>query len=254
MNEEIPLATLQKRFKQVLSEESVQVDPSWIGLRQTPPLSVEQRLRIYCEDYWYRLHESLEEDFPRVVKWVGKKNFPALVRAFVRASPSQYANVGEISSQFPAYLASKRDGQRLSELARFEWAILQSRGAPTGPQLNIEKLQTLPPECLPGVILELHPSVILLESLFPVDRMGKRTKVPTVSASPTRLLIFRYQEGVIWRRVPGLSWEILKQMANAVPLAQLGLGLSQKISDDQVFTWFSAWAAEGVVAGFRQNK
>ena len=56
-------------------------------IRPNDRLTSFERLEIYNRQYWFRLFSSFEEDFPGVQAVVGRKQFQALMRAYLEATP-----------------------------------------------------------------------------------------------------------------------------------------------------------------------
>lgn len=60
--------------------------PQFIKPSQT--LTSFERLEIYNRQYWFRLYDSFEEDFPGLKAVLGRKRFKRVMRAYIADRPS----------------------------------------------------------------------------------------------------------------------------------------------------------------------
>src|SRR5512147_295330 len=51
-------------------------------------LSAFERLEVYNRQYWFRLFETLNNDFPALIKLVGKARFRGLAESYINDCPS----------------------------------------------------------------------------------------------------------------------------------------------------------------------
>jgi hypothetical protein len=94
---------------------------------EKPPISISKRIGIYQEAYEIRMLESLRDDFPRVEERVGVEEFKKLALLFIKKYPSVYANLAEVSQNFPKFV--KEISDELYELASLEWIEILAESA-----------------------------------------------------------------------------------------------------------------------------
>ena len=63
-----------------------------------------ERLEIYNRQYWFRILDSLAEDFPGLRAVVGQKQFDRLARKYLTDCPSQSFTMRNLGSQLLAWL------------------------------------------------------------------------------------------------------------------------------------------------------
>ena len=63
---------------------------------------------IYQTMYFWRLHEVLREDFPKLGEALGDGAFEDLARAYLAAHPSEHPSVRHLGRQLPGFLATRR--------------------------------------------------------------------------------------------------------------------------------------------------
>src|SRR6201981_3686990 len=63
-----------------------------------------ERLEIYNRQYWFRVIDSMYEDFAGLRAVVGQRSFDRLVRAYVSECPSQTFTLRNLGSQLEDWL------------------------------------------------------------------------------------------------------------------------------------------------------
>ena len=68
-------------------------------------LTALERLEIYNRQYWFRVLDSLDEDFPGLRAIVGRRAFDRLSRAYMAECPSQSFTLRNLGSRLEEWLA-----------------------------------------------------------------------------------------------------------------------------------------------------
>src|SRR5580693_7235917 len=90
-----------------------------------------ERLEIYSRSYWYRLLDSLWEDFPGLRAVLGQRAFHRLSRAYLADCPSQSFTMRDLGSRLEGWLrrnpryAGSRQALAL-DMVRLEWAHIEA--------------------------------------------------------------------------------------------------------------------------------
>lgn len=105
---------------------------------------------------------ALEETFPRTRRLLGEAEFNQISRQFIetRAGRETLAILGEL---FPAWIAAKSELKVAVDLARFEWAWLQSYNSENAPALTLPTLAELKADAIVNLVIARHPASIALE-------------------------------------------------------------------------------------------
>ena len=134
----------------------------WIrpGRRQT----ALERLEIYNRQYWFRLLECLEEDFPGLKAVLGPRAFHRLACAYLTAHPSSSYTLRNLGQHLVRFLGERHHplGPRQAvafDMARLEWAHVEAFDAAAEPPLSLEDLRGVDPRMLR---LRLQPHLTLL--------------------------------------------------------------------------------------------
>jgi hypothetical protein len=160
-------------------------------LTPSAALREHERLTLYQRQYWFRLLDSLADDFPGLVLLLGAPRFAALAEAYLRDQPPGRDDLGRLGAGLAAYLASGRhpvpSAVFAEELARLETAWIDAFGA--------AELPCPTPERLASAALTLQPHVALLALRTPADALWSRAlqgqprgRVRPPSASPARFV------------------------------------------------------------------
>ena len=237
------LGEIQTRFQNTVSSRSAKPDGATLGIRDGGPITVARRLEIYRYAYFARIEESLDEDFPKLRRRMGRREFSRLSDRFLETRPSHYASLAELSGDFPTFVAEHGgDGAaELSALAAYEWRIVLSNVAPE-PKIDSVIHRGENPRFL------LHPSVELLETMWEVDRPVKTGR--PLSPRPLRLLIARRRRGGISQRLSPSQYEVLSvivigsRVDELAPVVRAG-----RLSPKQVAGWIERWTVQGVILG-----
>lgn len=126
-----------------------------------PGLSAVERLDIYANAYYWRLHGVLVETFPTLAWLLGSKRTQNLITDYLLAHPSTDPDLRHLGLNFPTFIAtnpltSSRAG--FVQVAQIEAAVAFALHAADGPTLAREELARLPAAIWPRMRIELAPA------------------------------------------------------------------------------------------------
>ncbi len=206
--------------------------------------------------YFFRILDSLKEDFPAVLKTVGTARFHNLVTDYLIKHPSKYWSLRNVGKALPLFLKKHHLSKTwpfLNELAEFEWALLDIFDAVDAPVLTRERLSTFPATQWEVLLLRIVPAFQILNSTWPVDqiRHGKIKSVPTLHAQKSHLIVWRRDLRVYYRLADPLEAALLKKMRYGCRFAEI-CALAAGISDtDQaltgIYNLLELWLKEGLL-------
>ena len=156
-----------------------------------------ERVAIYADMYWSRIHDVLRGDFARTAELLGDATFTRVAREYLRTRPSRDPSIARVGEGFADHLAQQAALPRhAADLARLEWARGEAFVAPAAIPLRLEDLSALPPEAWPDLRLTLVPSAQVLELAWPVQRLLDERNEASLTAAPTMLRVWRRGEQV----------------------------------------------------------
>ncbi|MBI5490435.1 MAG: putative DNA-binding domain-containing protein [Deltaproteobacteria bacterium] len=214
-----------------------------------------ERLELYHRQYWYRLLDSLAEDFPALRRLLGDKTFWDVIESYVEHVPSRSFTLrhlgrylGDFVDEHPALAPHPLHA---ADLARLEYALCEAFEAAEHP--------ALPPAELAGTRIALQPHLRLLALRTPVDtfrhrvQAGRKTAAPRPAAQTARRFVAVFRRGLRLQvdRLPRAAFEILSAIERTGSLDQAmdevarRTDLRRLLEAARVSAWFADWLGRG---------
>lgn len=232
-------------------------------------LTARDRLEIYSRSYWYRLLDSLYEDFPGLRAVLGQRAFARLAQAYLAEKPSESWTLRNLGSRLEAWLSAHPEfgGKRLAlalDMIRLEWAHIEAFDNAAEPVLGPEDLVELGPALRMG----LQPYIRLIELGYPVDNLrikvnaasdehgaasnavlkrkagGLVRRIERLDREHIFLAVHRLEFTVYYRRLDSEEYRVLTALRAGLPAAD-ALETVSEANLSRVETWFAAWAEMG---------
>ena len=130
-----------------------------------------ERVEIYNRMYWFRLLDSMAQDFPGLRALLGEKKFWPLIERYLAACPSRSFTLRDLGSRLARFIAHEPGlvaphGAAARDLVRFEWAQIV---AFDGPSLPCLKKRQLAGANAAELRFAVQPYLTLLTCRHPVD-------------------------------------------------------------------------------------
>lgn len=237
------------------------------------------RLEIYNRQYWFRVIGAVSEDFPALAAVMGPKHFDGMVLAYLRENPSISFTLRNLGARLPAWLkdlpgfAPARHALFV-DVARLEWAYVESYDRATLPPLTVEEFANLNGES----ILSLQPHLQLLDLQYPVDELvlavhkenpesdivsnasterkkAKRIRLPKMARAAVTLAVHRFEHSIYYRRIDREAWLLLsalqqrQTLAKAIDVAFAHSKLSPESQAERIKEYFAHAAELGWFCG-----
>ena len=238
-------------------------------------LTAVERLEIYARSYWYRLLDSLYEDFPGLRAIIGLRVFDKLSRAYLAERPSESFTMRNLGSRLAEWLeahpeyAGKNPALAL-DMVRLEWAHIVAFDGEAEPVLGPEDLLELDT----GMTFRVQPYVTLLDLRYPVDdlrlhvndlpeghagasnavlRHKERRVVRRYSLKPEAVFVavHRLDDVVYYKRMAPAEFRLLEALGAGKPVGEAidsVFGDSAQPLDEirgQMEEWFASWSRNG---------
>jgi hypothetical protein len=117
--------------------------------------AVLRGLRVHANTISHARLVALEDSFPRTRDYLGDGEFNRVSRAFLDGGGAQGRSVAKIGAGFPDWLADPL----AADLARVEWAWLESYHAADAPALTLAELAALDEAALLARVVRCHPAM-----------------------------------------------------------------------------------------------
>jgi hypothetical protein len=245
-------------------------------IRPNSRLTSLERLDIYSRSYWFRLVDSLSEDFPGLRAVLGSIAFERVAKAYLADCPSQSFTLRNLGSQLEDWLLRnpRYAGTALRvalDMVRLEWAHIEAFDSSAETALGPEDLVELGPDFRAGI----QPHIRLLKLKFPVDELrihvnlassfdgmasntvsrprGRQLMggVSRLRPEPIFLAVHRFDLRVYYRRIAPEEYRLLDALRGGQSIGEavvIALAHNSASIEDQGSTlksWFAAWAELG---------
>jgi Putative DNA-binding domain len=239
------------------------------GDRGLPPA---ERLEIYANAYFARLHDCLRDDFAALARALGGDAFHDLVKTYLMLHPPSQPSLRHAGAQVAQHLSEPPFAQIFArrcayaaDLARLEWAIGEAFYAADAPALAREDLAAVAPDAWPALRFEIAPSVRLLECAWPVQIVRERhecedgdapwSEAPQLDPAPTFLQVWRCDEQVRFRAIPQIELDALRAASTGESFAaiceRLADALGEVDAPPRAASLLASWCSDGLVACVR---
>ena len=187
-------------------------------------LAPEARLAIYRHHVAETLSDLLRAVYPVVYRLVDARFFAYAADRFIAAHPPTSPclfEYGEAFADFLANFAPCRDLTYLPDVARLEWALNRAEHADDDTALDVRLLGGVPADDFDRLTFRVHPSMTLLRSPWPIDRIwranqpdaGPDTTVDLQSASAS-LQVWRRGDDVVLRALSAADFAFRLALAD----------------------------------------
>lgn len=219
------------------------------------------RLRIYRNHAIITLTDALKATYPVICRLVSEGFFAYAAHEFMREHMPEKPSLAQYGGAFPDFLAEFppcRDFPYLADVARLEWAINEALHADGIVAIGRRELSGISAADAPRLVLTLHPSVRLLDSRWPIERIWRANQTNgdpdlaiDLDSGGVRLQVQRRADRVILKSLTECEFAFLQALANGAPLADAA---DAALRIDLLFDLTVALGTlleEGGVVGFR---
>ncbi|MCG7902299.1 hypothetical protein A3195_07710 [Candidatus Thiodiazotropha endoloripes] len=187
------LAELQRSFCDALRTADAP-DGALLEMLQDDDLAL-QRFQVYRNNFIVLNGDALADMFPVVKRLVGDEAFRMLATAYVRQHPPRDRTLllyGDLFAGFLQTIPELSGLPYLSDVARLEFAWTAAYHAEDALPLQPDQLQNLSEEAFARLPLRPHPSLQLLASDFPIQRIW------SVNQTDDQDELISLDEGACW--------------------------------------------------------
>jgi hypothetical protein len=223
-------------------------------------LAPADRLEIYNKQYWFRILDSMLEDFPGVHAILGAKKFDELIYAYVSAHPSTTYTLRDLGAKLPEFILrhpeiAGKDAVMCHQMCLFEWGAIEAFDRKRYPTIPANAIASGNPAAL---VLTLQPFISLIETDYAlddfaidVDKHSAQHGISTAQASRDQkkkrtkrpkkehvfLVIHRQKNGVYYKRVDHEQFKLLQLVKSRVTLGEACAILANELSPDNSATF-----------------
>lgn len=223
-------------------------------------LEPARRLAIYRHNTLSGLTEALRDVYPVVNRLVGDGFFKRIAHAYIASRPPKSACLLEFGGEFADLIAGFTDARGLAylpDIARLEWLFHEAYHAENGAPLALPDFALIDPVDYVRLAFKLHPSVRLLASAYPVDRIwfANQPDAPAdalidLGQGGCRLLLFRAELDVALIRLNPAKYLFLSAIAAGDSFMRAVEKVLAQHADFAVPAVLQHWALTGLLTDF----
>ncbi len=222
--------------------------------------SAEFRLSIYADAYRMRLAEALANDFEILHSLLGDEQFHMLCLKYIDAHPSQHFSLryfGQHMSNFLRCNLPYAATPVLSELAEFEWALIDAFDAENGTVVSLEDMARLAPDAWATMHFKMHDSVRRLEQAWNIQAIWAALKeettpeAPQKTESPQAILVWRQELKTYFRSLAlqeAYAFDAAREGHNFAALCE---GVCEWVPEEQAAAttagFLHRWVSDGII-------
>ena len=160
---------------------------------------------------------ALEDCYPRLHVHMGHEQFHAVSRDYVEQDHIMTCDLNHIGAGFAAFLGERQYGATEIDLARIEWAWLESYRSAEAMPLALADIATLAEVDLLAFPVVLHPAMRLLELAGPLS-----PELPELADfDPQALMIARPEAQILFHPLTGTEYDIAGKITDITTLGNL---------------------------------
>ncbi len=228
-----------------------------------PTLAIDGRLRLtsYNRQYWFRLLNILQQEYPLLLALLGLRDFNHLAMSYLTCHPPHSPSLRDLSNDLGRFLAGSCpwNQPQLRQAAALEYAFIVSFDAAELPRLDPTLLAEHDLLELP---LKLQPHVQLFREDWDLVLWRGRAKSTTapedLGAVPLpqsgTWIIYRGSAGTAVEPLPAEAFALLEELARGQSVsAAIETVCTQEtqasaVLDAHLGDWFQHWIAAGIFA------
>ena len=248
-------------------------------------LSSFERLEIYNRCYWFRVLDSLYEDFPGLLAILGNRKFLKLTTAYLTRYPSASFTLRNLGARLEAFLTEEPEWtaprtEVALDMVRFEWAQIVAFDGPSRKPISPKEIEGKPTSILR---LALQPYLSLLELHHAVDhyliavknqetdglraeasntsneapdQTRRKKKILLPKQENVHLAIHRHDNMLYYKRLEPTAFVLLRALGRGVTLEEaclIAIEIEEKQGElqekesfpNRLREWFADWSSLG---------
>ena len=220
-------------------------------------LAAAERLDVYANAYFYRIHDVLVEDFPTLARILGEESFHDLVTSYLAIHPSERPSLRWIGERLADFLAEHAAASSFREaypfaadLAAYEWATESVFDAADSEAARREDLAAVPSNAWDALPIRLRPSVRILRLGGPVQQLRSAQReeraLPRVEAAPTALCLWRHDGRVVHRQLEAPEARALEAANAGIDFGSLCVNAARDVGEHEAPALAARWIARWI--------
>ncbi|MGI9491561.1 MAG: HvfC/BufC N-terminal domain-containing protein [Geminicoccaceae bacterium] len=221
----------------------------------------KRRFDVYRNSVAVGMIEALRATFPAVERLVGGDFFSAAARVYLDQDPPRSPllfRYGKTFGNFIEKFPPAASVPYLGDVARLEWARLEAYHAADHEPLAIDALGSVPENEIGELTFELHPSLALLQSPWPVVSLwaastDRGSSEDVDMKQPEEVIIIRPSLDVDTRLLPVGGFNFMNALKENAALEQAAQRASEMAEGFDLATHLQGLFEVGAVVAIGKN-
>lgn len=231
------------------------------ALAKPKGLPAKRRFDVYRNNVVVGMIEGLRATFPAIERLVGGEFFSAASRVYLEKEPPRSPllfRYGGTFGNFLDHFPPAASVPYLGDVARLEWARLVAYHAADRKPLSIDVLSRVPASDVGKVTFELHPSLALIKSSWPVVSLwaastDRGSSDDVDMKRPEEAVIVRPKMEVDTRLLPAGGFSIISALKEGAALEEAALTAVDVVQDFDLAPHLQGLFEIGAVIAIHQD-
>ncbi len=210
------LAQIQRNFIDTLNQGPDALDQS---LFSGPIDRILLGLKAHANSISHARLTALEDSFPRTRAALNDGAFNRISRYYVETAAARAADNNGIGAGFAAFLETEQQDAAIVDLAKIEWAWLESYHAAEGDAISIDDIASMDETRLLAQKVSAHPAARMIILSAPLH--GQLDELTEISATPYALLISRAEADVRLLPIDAVTARLFETSYDAISVSNL---------------------------------
>lgn len=224
-------------------------------IAKPPNMKATDRLQVYYNDYFFRLRDSLKDNFEITCKLLGDDVFESCVKAYLDAHPSTTYTLRDVGFSFSGFLQYCNEEPKIVEMACFEYEIIHALYSVDAKVLTLEALSAIAPEEWASLKLVLHPSVCQLICHYNTLNLwlaldNEEDILSGKLDEPVMNLIWRYDQRAYFRTTSLEETALFRAIEFGLVFPDLCEKMLEYFDEDSVVEWIAGVLQTWINDGF----
>ena len=220
----------------------------------------KKRFGVYRNNIYASLIDVLQGRFPVVARLLGEEFFRAMARVYVENHPPVSPMLMKYGVSFAEFLDGFEpvdDVPYIGDVARLEWAWNEAYHAADRAPVGPAEMQGMAPESAESLTFELHPSLRIVRSKYPVitiwtaNSEGGEPDRIDAGAGGENALVIRPELSVEVRALPAGGADFIEALVAGAALADAATTALQTAEEFDLQTNLVGLLESGAVCAMR---
>lgn len=256
--------TIQERSPRgrlIAEEASLYITPG-------PTLPPHLRIQIYNQQYWWRLLNILQENFPLAARILGRPAFNQKIAIpFLLKHPPSHWSLNTLGTFLPQWISDhyqEPDRSLLANASQLDWAFMANMISQEQPPLNLTEIIEDTPEKLLSTTFYLQPYITLFNWNYDLFSFRENLldhepeywinhPIPELTKErPYSFILFRLpNSNLAWREISKGEYTLLKKfqtgstMGDACESIEAENDSLQEEIAENLQQWLQQWTQSG---------